>query len=305
MRKLLINSSKIKSLLENDKFIVLDGGARGDIFSPFDLVNKKLLKIVRFEPDPKAKLEETENQIIVPKGIWKNSSTIKLNIAESSAASSVFPFNRELQKYIDPYYDKRKTAQQIEIDCISIDDFIAESKISTFDFIKLDIHGAEFEALEGAKSTLKSTLGLLVESWTLPIHLGQKTRPYVESLIYDNDFYLFEEFSHSKWSRLNPNYITKQPVSNDSLYFKDPLIENHGLSKKQLIKLICLADLFDHLGFAIQLNKKLMNKELISNEDGKFIASFLDSKFKQTPLKKLKMKIYEKIIKLLDPCTFR
>jgi 3-dehydroquinate dehydratase len=44
----------------------------------------------------------------------------------------------------------------IKVDVDTIDNILKELKISKIDFLKMDIEGAEIEALKGAKETLKN-----------------------------------------------------------------------------------------------------------------------------------------------------
>lgn len=305
MKNILFNSTEFKDILLEDKITLLDGGARGEIFPPFNNVNKDLLKIVRFEPDPNAKIITNEDEVVVPMGIWNKKATLQLNIAIAEAASSVYPFNTTLQKYIDPLKDKRKTKKIVDIECISIDEFINQGIIQYFDFIKLDIHASEYEAIQGAKNTLKNTLGLLVESWTIPIHKDQKIRADVEQLLYKSKFYLFEEFPHSRWARNNLKYSKKQTVSVDSLYFIDPLINKNDLNENQALKLIGFSDLFGHFGYTLQLADYFLENNLINKKLHSFIIKEVNKKLKRNFLQKNYYKLIDFLNSELNPTSFK
>ena len=62
-RKLLINQKFLFDVLSDDKITVIDGGARGELFYPLNQVDPSLLSIVRFEPDPQAKINHGKNEI--------------------------------------------------------------------------------------------------------------------------------------------------------------------------------------------------------------------------------------------------
>lgn len=306
MKSYLLNQAFIEQLLIDDRISILDGGARGEVFAPFNKVSKSVLKVIRFEPDPNAEIIENEDEIVVPKGLWSKKEKLTLNLAVSPSASSVLDFNTTLQSYIDPLRHLRKTEKQVEVDCINIDQFLEETdSINQIDFIKLDIHGAEYEVIKGASTALGNTIALLIESWTIPIHKDQKTRAAVEDSVNSRGFYLFEEFAHSKWSRHSKSHTKKQPVSIDSLYFKDPLLDNNIKDQNTAVKLIGIADLFHHTGFAIQLAKHFYKKGTLSDSLYNNISTVLDANFKESFITRFKHKLYTKLEYHLNECSFK
>lgn len=131
--------------------IVIDAGANEGILT---LVYSRKVgpagKVFAFEPDEKnvEKLglnlelnENTQNVQLEQKGLWSRSD-IKNFYQSGSVGSSIF--------YEEPQAVKRS------IPVVSIDEFVKDQKLSKVDFIKMDIEGAEIEALLGARKTLLS-----------------------------------------------------------------------------------------------------------------------------------------------------
>ena len=65
--KLLLNHPEIIEILKNDKLVVVDGGARGALFKPLNQVDKSILHVLRFEPDPDGVPEQTEGETVINK----------------------------------------------------------------------------------------------------------------------------------------------------------------------------------------------------------------------------------------------
>lgn len=304
MREYLFNDKEFINLLKNDKLVVIDGGARGTIFTPMNHIDKAIIQVIRFEPDADATIVNDSDDIVISKALWNKSQQIDVNIAIQGSASSVYPFNSKLQQYIDPKIESRKTKKRVTVDAISIDECLEQYNIKTIDFIKLDIHGAEYETLEGASEVLKNTLGLLIESWIVPVHIGQKTRGDVERLALDKGFYVFEENVVAKWGRNSNLFLKRQPIAVDTLFFNDTLLHDSIISKVKLIKLIGLADLFRHYGFATQLTKYGAEKGLIDKTLESKILNHLKQQGKITLIDRIR----EKLIRLLNnknECTFK
>lgn len=104
-------------------------------------------KIYAFEPDPdnykilieNIKLNNLEKTVIpVQLGVGKENSYFYL--IKGGAGSSIH---------------KDKTENSVKVKIKTVDDFVAKNKIKKVDFIKMDIEGAEFDALKGAVKTLK------------------------------------------------------------------------------------------------------------------------------------------------------
>lgn len=130
--------------------IVIDAGANEGILTL--IYSKKVQRagnVYAFEPDSKnlntfkRNIElnrETGNIYLQEKGLWSNNSFIEF-YETGTVGASVF------------YEGKNSVKKRIEV--TSIDEFIRQNDIQKLDFIKMDIEGAEIEALKGAVETLK------------------------------------------------------------------------------------------------------------------------------------------------------
>lgn len=305
MKKYLLNEEYIINLLENNKIGIIDGGARGDLFPPFKYLNKDTIQLFRFEPESDSDISNySKNDVISRKALWKDDKGVNLNVAFEPSASSVYPFNSDLQKYIDPHAKLRATEKIVEVETIDLNKFIRNNPNYTIDFIKLDIHGAEYDVLKGASDVLNKTKGLLIESWVIPIHKGQKTRAHVEALAFDHQFYVFEENPLGKWVRLSKDFSKGQIVPIDTLYFKDPLIDNNIDNFIDIIKLIGIANLFGHNAYAQQLTDHFHNIGTLKTESYNFIIDFIKKYGKKTIKERIADKA-EDLYAKLSYCSFK
>lgn len=138
--------------------IVLDCGAHVGIFTDSAL-RRGAAKVIAFEIDPvnleclrrNFAKEIAENRVVVvAKGVWSSETTMDFTIStQNSGMGSLV------------VHDQGTTT--IPVPLIPIDTALAELHIPRVDFIKMDIEGAEREALAGAAQTLrqfKPTLAL-------------------------------------------------------------------------------------------------------------------------------------------------
>lgn len=143
--------------------VVIDCGAHVGVFTHVALRRGASL-VVAVEPDP-ANMEcfrrnfsaEISSGRIVPvgKGVW--SSPARLLLRESTANSGG---NSVLSGPSGP---------AISIDVTTIDRIVADLRLSRIDYIKMDIEGAEREALQGAQETLrKYRPRLMLDAYHLP-----------------------------------------------------------------------------------------------------------------------------------------
>ena len=157
---------------ENDIFID-GGGFDGDTALNFiKKVNNKYKKILFFEPDKESFLKAKEN--------LKNAQNIDFFNKGLYSKSAVFRFNSSggLGSTIDQYGNTK-------IEVTSIDEILNEKSA----YIKMDIEGAELEALKGAKKQIKQGVQLAVslyhkshDIWEIP--------EYIKKINSDYKFYL-------------------------------------------------------------------------------------------------------------------
>lgn len=129
--------------------VVLDCGANIGMFTKTALASGARV-VVAIEPAPATleclrrnlEMEIAQRRVIVcPKGVWDHDDFLNLAVDEHNAASNsvVLDLNR---------------AASVRVPLTTIDRVVAELKLPRVDFIKMDIEGAEKNALKGARATL-------------------------------------------------------------------------------------------------------------------------------------------------------
>lgn len=130
--------------------VVLDAGANVGVYTREALAAGAKL-VVSIEPAPEnveclrrnfAREISQGRVIVVPKGVWNREDVLMLredagNSARDSFVGSFGP-----------------AVRQVAVPLTTIDQLMADLKLERADFIKMDIEGAEKQALEGARNTL-------------------------------------------------------------------------------------------------------------------------------------------------------
>ena len=143
--------------------IVIDCGAHVGTFV-HQALSLGAARVIAIDPDPTqveclrrnfAKEIEEGRVTVVPKGVWSSEGTMTLSIgSEHSGVSSLVVAD---------------SGETLEVPVIRIDLLVEELGLPRVDFIKLDIEGAEREALRGAIQVLKKYRPrLMIDSYHLP-----------------------------------------------------------------------------------------------------------------------------------------
>jgi FkbM family methyltransferase len=131
--------------------IVLDCGANIGEFTKTALKHGAKL-VVAIEPAPaqvrcirlNLAKEIAEGRVIVwPKGVWDKEDTMKLNLNPENAGG-------------DTLIDQGPNWASVMVPLTTIDNLVSELKLPRVNFIKMDIEGAEKQALAGARRTLQT-----------------------------------------------------------------------------------------------------------------------------------------------------
>ena len=149
--------------------IVIDGGAFNGISAQRFHELAKPTKIISFEPTAKSYemlVANTElfreHSVCINKALWSDERTLKFAASDSS------PEGNSVSEH-----------GTISMESTSIDATVASLGLDRVDLIKLDVEGAELEALKGAKDTINSfhpklqvcLYHNLEDLWILPLHI--------------------------------------------------------------------------------------------------------------------------------------
>ena len=129
--------------------IVLDCGAHVGVFTQRAL-KEGAAKVVAIDPDPvqiECLRRNFQNEIssgrvvLVEKGVWSTGGTLALNVGvENSGMSSLV---------------QETGGDTLQVPVTTIDDLVSDLELDKVDYIKLDIEGAEREALRGGLATIQ------------------------------------------------------------------------------------------------------------------------------------------------------
>ncbi len=143
--------------------VVIDCGAHVGIFT-HKALERGARKVVAVEPHPlnveclrrNFAREIAEGRVVVyPKGVWSADSMLRLSVSSRNTAMGSVVIDRN--------------ADSIEVPLTTVDKLVAELNLETVDFIKMDIEGAEREALKGAAQTLgRFKPRLMLDGYHLP-----------------------------------------------------------------------------------------------------------------------------------------
>lgn len=130
--------------------IVLDCGANVGVFARKAL-KAGAAKVIAIEPSPdnleclrrNFEKEMAEGRLVIyPKGVWDKDDILELLVDPDNRAADSFVIERKSAKPV------------VKVPLTTIDKLVAELGLPKVDYIKMDIEGAETNALRGAKDTI-------------------------------------------------------------------------------------------------------------------------------------------------------
>ncbi len=141
---------------------VIDVGAHIGIFTvkAARMVAGSGGRVIAIEPDvnnlrfleQNIKINGLKNVVVVPKGIWSKPDRLKLFLGTHSMTSSL-------------YHQEWQTDNIAEVEVDSLDNMLKQVRVARADFIKMDVEGAEIEALKGMKGALAGNANLVISAY--------------------------------------------------------------------------------------------------------------------------------------------
>jgi FkbM family methyltransferase len=153
---------------------VVDIGANIGSFAIYAARACGASRVVAFEPHP-------ENFALLTRNVSANGLT---NVTCVNAAVGASRGKRHLE--VDPgnsgghRLSANPRGQAIEVDCLSLDDVIAEHRLPTIDYLKLDCEGAEYEIVESCPEAVNKTQRISMEYHAVPGRAPEQMRRALE-----------------------------------------------------------------------------------------------------------------------------
>ncbi len=238
-------------------FNYVDCGAQGDR-------GKSLLSVfadsryIGFDPQQTIPAEGAQSSTCFPVAIGQSAGTTKFYRTKNPNCSSVFSPNVNSLKYFHQLGEFLEVQETVQLDLVTLDEYLPAHGIREIDFIELDTQGSELDILKGAKSFLASSvLGIRVEVEFFPIYDQQPLFGEVDAYLRQFGFMLFDLERYHLRRKSSPVGVDsrEQILWGQALYFRNfpTLPVNRAAAKQQLCKLAMTASYYGFHGYALDV----------------------------------------------------
>jgi FkbM family methyltransferase len=265
-------------LLPDSKMTVVDAGARGGGELGRWRALDRNLRLLNFEPDPKAyetiqglakghpgdirtyttALARTQKDrpLYLSKASEYNTSLLKVNLDRYRRKG--WTYRGQKVRVSDIYEIDRTEA----VDCISIDDFAVKESIADIDYIKVDVEGVELELLEASPVSLDKAMGVSVDVLFHEDWIGAPVFADVDRFLRSRGFVLYDLRGLKRTEQYDVPFTLKdesgeahgQIACGDAIYLRDFLETKSPMpSFEKLMKLAVAAEVNRHADFAFEL----------------------------------------------------
>lgn len=210
---------------------LIDVGSLGSLPEPWLSNARHIRNLLSFEPLENA--ANRKNVIVSSKALWSEKCRKPFYVYKGfrSSGSSLFEQNfefvdrnfEELKKrgpkqLAETWRERSALIRSTEIDCVTLDSVIEDLKVPfSFDFLKIDAQGAEYDILLGAQDFLRnSCIGLHLELFNIPLYKGIKLLPEVTDFLSHQGFELVKKMEfHGSFDSQNDCIFLRRNVPED------------------------------------------------------------------------------------------
>jgi FkbM family methyltransferase len=266
--------------------VVIDVGAHDALADPrWTKISRNNIRVHGFEPDVKecARLNEAASAAgfdfhFHPVALAEQTGPAEFYRYAEPAANSFFAPNEPLIRrwcYTRSLHllSQFKVLEKARIEAVSLNDWAQAESVTDFDFVKLNVQGAELDVLRGAGRTLESAMGMVVEQTFNPTYINAPLFGKVYNFIEQAGFCMFDVVGMNRVARVrSPIHITEDKIfvvsglwphhqffEGHFFYLRDPLCvgdewnEGRGPSIEKCFKLACLAEVFGQIEYAFEV----------------------------------------------------
>ena len=267
---------------------VLDIGARDGIGWPWNSAKPEAINSILVEPDPDEikELQKRHQGEILPYALWSEESELTLNINHSPGTSSVFDANQAfLQQFADNTRFNAKN--KIKINTKTIDGLVSQGGLTTIDFIKIDVQGAELDILKGGVNYLKNNLvGLESEVEFSSMYENQPLFSELEIFVRKELGLELWDIRKTYWKYKQKQY--KNPtkgrlIFGDALFLRpistlDTWLSNmdKNIAKEKLVMLIITTIAYGYLDYTNTVLQASLTHHYLTDDDRAIFTQYID-----------------------------
>jgi FkbM family methyltransferase len=281
----------IATTLAREPIHAMDVGAAGGV-APHWRDYLALLDVDCFEPDAEEcalrQRDSPPNLHWYPVALAGTTGRREFYVLNRATGSSLYPPNDEvILEYSGRSY--AGVRRVVELDCVSLADFLAEHGRPTPSLMKLDTQGTELEILSSlTPGQLEGLLCVELEVEFLELYKGQPTFGDVHAFMQRNDFRLLDLRTHRSYRNAKDesyHYIRKylntaagsaalsaELVAGDALYVREPFLRHPPASKETLVSFLCLLRMYGFYDLAFWLVERAAHERAISPSEARSIA---------------------------------
>ncbi len=262
--------------------MVVDAGARDALSDPRWAALPRA-RIYGFDPDPAevARLNQAAQAAgmdarYFPTALWSSPGRFPFHENNAPGGGSFYPQNRALtDRWKFECIDGQKTPARdlffptaiADIECDSLDAWGLREHVTTIDFLKMNIQGAEMEVLCGATGQLGGVLGILAEVSFVESYLHRPMFSEIDEVLRRQGFEFFSLLNRHEVGRLaSPFTVLHAPsyrgsggqlIEAHALYLRDPIRDACDAGTGH-IKLAMLAEAFEQPEYAFEIVASLI-----------------------------------------------
>lgn len=198
----------------------------------------------------------------IPLALASTVGEATLYVTGHPACNSLYPPNEALAARFKGYEHSMKPLFTVEIETTTIDEFCKRENIQ-FDFLQIDVQGADLDVLKGAIDALENCLlGVQVEVEFVSLYVQQPLFTDIDLFLRSYGLALFDLITDNPWCRVTRACSPfRSPVRAgqltwaDACYLRDPIQEQTAPMQNpaQILKLACLADVLEFPDYALEL----------------------------------------------------
>lgn len=291
------------SVFKNDPMVICDVGARGGLETQWQVFGSQAC-LIGFEPDATEcdRLQDSPlsaNYHIYPLALGKQRERRLFSVCRYPGGSSFYPADLEfIRRFPSEHADDLTVLQTLEVETVSLDEFVRDYEIPPIDFLKLDVEGSELDILQGAKEVLQSSvLGLSLEVLFHASMRHQPTFSEIDQFLQGMGFQLFDLdiYRHARRTLSRPmgtfgNTDIGQVMWGQALYLRDGVaqIKQSNLSDRfewnqtRIFKLASIMEIFTLPDCALEL---IQSSTTLLDLDHQTLMALLTAPYVNSPTK--------------------